>query len=918
MPLSWNEIRDRALAFSREWEGEASESAEAKTFWDAFFNVFGVSRRRVASFEVPVKRETGGGGFIDLLWKGTLLVEHKSLGKDLDSAYQQAKDYFPGLKERDLPRYVAVSDFARIRLYDLDDGAAHEFELKEFPRRVRLFGFIAGYQTRTFGEEDPVNVRAVERLGALHDLLQASGYAGHDLELLLVRLLFCMFAEDTAVFEQRRQFQDYLEQRTSEDGSDLGMHLQSLFEVLNTPHEQRQTALDEDLAAFTYVDGRLYEERLPIPAFDRAMRETLLECCALDWSRISPAIFGSLFQFVMTKSRRSLGAHYTSERNILKALGPLFLDNLRDDFESAKRDSARLEAFHRRLARFRLFDPACGCGNFLVVAYRELRLLELETLKLLHAGQQTLEAGEFAVLVDVDQFYGMEIEEFPVQVAQVALWLTDHQMNMRVSEEFGRYFVRLPLRKAPHIVRANAIQEDWSAFVETTNQTYIVGNPPYVGGKFMSDEQRADRQAVFGGLKGIGLLDYVSCWYGKAAAYMQTHSAVRAAFVSTNSITQGEQVGVLWPYLFARNVAIDFAHRTFRWASEARGKAAVHCVIVGFGLGHERNKRLFDYDDPDGDPHETPARNINPYLVDAPDLVVANRSRALCPVPEMGIGNQPIDGGNYLFTPDQKVEFIEKEPASAPFFKRWLGSVEFLNGYERWCLWLGDCPPDQLRRMPEVLGRISAVRAFRLASRRPVTRRLAEEPTKFHYENMPEREFLVVPEVSSERRQYIPLGYFSPDTLASNLLKIVRDAGLYHFGILQSAMHMAWVRAVCGRLKSDYRYSVGIVYNNFPWPESPPSQRVQAIERAAQGVLDARTQFLEASLADLYDPLAMPPVLRKAHEALDRAVDAAYRTARFVHERNRVEFLFQLYQQYSSPITALVDSGARRRRKRAN
>jgi hypothetical protein len=493
MPISWNEIRDRALAFSKEWAGEASESAEAKSFWDAFFNVFGVTRRRVASFEVPVKREGGEGGFVDLLWRGVLLVEHKSLGKDLDRAFHQATDYFPGLKDRDLPHYVAVSDFARIRLYDLDANEQHEFPLADLHEKVRLFGFIAGYQPRSFGLEDPVNVKAVRRLGELHDQLAEAGYTGHELEVLLVRLLFCMFAEDTGVFE-RRQFQDYLEQRTGDDGADLGMHLAALFDVLNTTHEKRLKTLDEQLAEFKYVDGRLFVERLPIPAFNRSMRETLLECCALDWSLISPAIFGSLFQFVMSVDRRHLGQHYTTETNILKALRPLFLDALREELEDVKKDPRRLPEFQRKLANIRVLDPACGCGNFLVVAYRELRLLELEVIRALHeyelkSGQKLLDA-RMAVQLDVDRFYGIEIEEFPVQVAQVALWLTDHQMNMRVSEQLGEYFVRLPLFKAPAIIRANAIRLDWKLVVPPAELAYIVGNPPFVGGKFMDEEQK--------------------------------------------------------------------------------------------------------------------------------------------------------------------------------------------------------------------------------------------------------------------------------------------------------------------------------------------------------------------------------------------------------------------------------------------
>ena len=911
MPLSWNEIKDRALAFSREYAKETSEDGEAKTFWDDFFHIFGVTRRRVASFETPVKKADGRGGFIDLLWRGVLLVEHKSRGKDLDRALQQALDYFPGLKERDLPRYVLVSDFARFRLYDLDESQTHEFPLVELYQHVRLFGFIAGYQTRSFGQQDPVNIAAAERLGRLHDGLKAVGYDGHPLEVLLVRLLFCLFAEDTAIFE-RRQFQDAIELRTAEDGSDLGPHLAQLFQILNTPPERRLRNLDEQLAAFPYVNGRLFAELLPMASFDRGLRERVLEACALDWSRISPAIFGSLFQSIMdTRARRHLGAHYTSEHHILRALQPLFLDRLRAEFAQARRNPRRLLDFQRKLATVRVLDPACGCGNFLVVAYRELRLLELDVLRELHQARASdfLDVRQI-VQVDVDQFYGIELEEFPAQIAQVALWLTDHQMNLQVSEAFGQYFVRLPLAKAPQIVHGNALMLDWREIVKPGDLTVIVGNPPFVGAKFLNAAQRVEAAAIFAGTRNAGLLDYVACWYRKAVDYMAGNPAIRAAFVSTNSITQGEQAGVLWPDLFQRGARIHFAHRTFQWTSEARGQAAVHCMIVGFALQDEPAKWLFDYTTPKAEPQALPARQINPYLVDAPSVVLVNRQRPICAVPEIGIGNKPIDGGHYLFTTEEKTAFLAKEPQAEPWFRRWLGADEFLNGYERWCLWLGRCPPEQLRKMPEALKRVDAVRQYRLASPSAPTRKLAETPTRFHVENQPDSTYLVIPEVSSERRLFIPIGFLSPDTLCSNLVKIIPHATLYHFGILSSTMHMAWVRAVCGRLKSDYRYSAGIVYNNFPWPERP---RGEGVETAAQAILDARARYRlpspasgrgvggeGATLADLYDPLTMPPELLKAHRTLDRAVDAVYGKSVFATEAERVAFLFERYQALTS------------------
>ncbi len=898
MPLSWNEIRNRAYTFVREWQGETREHAEAKSFWDDFFNVFGITRRRVATFEKRVKKIDGKDGFIDLLWKGTLLVEHKSTGKNLDRAHQQASDYFFGLKEKELPKYILVSDFERFRLYDLDQNGdiVAEFHLADLPKQIKLFAFMAGYTATEVKPEDPVNIKAAEKMGRLHDELKAIGYTGRNLEIYLVRLLFCLFAEDTGIFE-RNLFRDLIQLHTSEDGSDLAAQLNHLFQVLNTPHDKRLANLADHLAAFEYVNGRLFADLLPIAGFDARMRLMLLDACDLDWGTISPAIFGSLFQSVMdAATRRNLGAHYTSEANILKLIKPLFLDELWEEFQQVKRSNRKLHEFHQKLSRLTFLDPACGCGNFLVITYRELRLLELEVLKLLYPGGQGVLDISMLIRVNVDQFYGIELEEFPAQIAQVAMWLVDHQMNLLVSETFGRYFARLPLVKSATIIHDNALNIQWESIVDRERLSYILGNPPFVGSKFQSKTQRAEITAVSGGVKGAGILDYVTGWYFQASRFIQG-TEIEVAFVSTNSISQGEQVGVLWKELFARGIAINFAHRTFQWNSEARGKAAVHCVIIGFALHERKNKKIYEYDDVRSAPHELKAVNINGYLVDGPSVILENRRKPLCEVPKVGIGNKPIDGGWYLFTPEEKESFILKEPKAAPYFKRWVGAREFINGIERWCLWLGDCSPAALKSMPSCLERVKRVREYRLNSHSEPTRKLAATPTRFHVENMPVGNYLLIPGVSSEKRKYVPIGFLSPEFLASNLVNISGSATLYHFGVLSSTMHMAWMRYTAGRLESRYRYSIGIVYNNFPWPPEISDRQHAVVEESAQGVLDARAQFPDSTLADLYDPLTMPVALTKAHEVLDKAVDTCYRPQPFPNELNRMQFLFSLYQK---------------------
>ncbi len=929
MPLSWNEIRSRALEFSRKWEEEGSERAEAQSFWNDFFAVFGIERKRVAVFEKQVQLARAGEklrqGRIDAFWKGVLLIEHKSRGQDLDRAFTQATDYFDGIAERDLPRYILVSDFERFRLFDLVEDKQAEFRLADLHKHIKHFAFIAGYRTQVIEPQNPVNIKAAERMGRLHDQLKAGGYEGHPLEVLLVRLLFCLFAEDTGIFQPASAFRAWLEEHTAPDGSDLGPQLAQFFQVLNTAEDRRSANLDDQLAAFPYVNGKLFEEMLPIAAFDPAMREALLDCCALDWSAISPAIFGALFQSIMDgRARRNLGAHYTSEENILKLIGPLFLDDLKAEFQRARNNRNKLFEFHKKLRTLTFFDPACGCGNFLVIAYRELRKLELDVLRASYdSGQQVLDVHQL-IGVNVDQFYGIEIEEFPAQIAQVALWLMDHQMNMRVSEEFGMYFARIPLKSTPHIHHANALTLDWNAVLPVERASFVFGNPPFVGAKFMSDAQREETRQVFSGIGGGGLLDFVAAWYVKAANYITSplpqagegpgeRARTRCAFVSTNSITQGEQVGVLWGWLLSQGMHIHFAHRTFQWSNEARGMAAVHCVIIGFSAFDVDKKTIYEYEDIRGEPHAVAVANINPYLVDAPDVVLTRRSTPICKVPEIGIGSQPIDDGNYLFTTEEKEAFLKLEPKAEKYFRRWLGADEFLNGYERWCLWLGDCPPNELRQMPEALARVNAVRKFRLASRRKQTVAAAEVSTHFGTEMIPRRPYLLIPKVSSERRHIVPIGFFEPDIFCSDLVFMFPGATLYHFGILSSTMHNAWLRYVAGRLKSDFRYSAGIIYNNFPWPDAPSPQPSPAggrgrsaaegegkIEAAAQAVLDARAQFPDATLADLYDPLTMPPALVKAHQKLDAAVDAAYGKKSFKNDAERVAFLFELYQKYTS------------------
>lgn len=910
MSLSWNEIRNRSLDFSREWALASSESADAKSFWDAFFHVFGVKRQRVAAFEHYVKSRGGDPGFVDLLWPGVLIAEHKSRGKDLNRAYDQAMNYFPGLKDEELPRYVIVSDFARFRVHDTETNDEFEFALEDLHQNLQRLGFIAGYEQRIFREQDPVNAKAAEKLAQLHDAMHAAGYNGHKLEVYLVRILFCMFAEDTGIFMPRGAFYEYIEGCTREDGSDVGARINELFDVLDTPEDQRLTSRDERLQVFPHVNGTLFEETLRTPAFDSRMRQLLLDCCNLDWGQISPAIFGSLFQGIMDADlRRSLGAHYTSEQNILKVIQPLFLDELRAEFQRLKKRrsndrAAKLRAFHAKLASLQFFDPACGCGNFLVITYREIRQLELEVIQELYARgssqQLSLDAVDQYVKVDVDQFHGIEIEEWPAQIARVAMWLIDHQMNVKVSQTFGNALVRIPLIKSANIVHDNALKIDWNEVIPSKKCSFLFGNPPFLGKKEQSSAQRADFLHATQSVAGAGVLDFVAAWYVKAASYGAEH--LRCAFVSTNSICQGEQVAPLWGWLLQQGITVHFAHRTFRWRNEAQGVAAVHCIIVGFGKQSVEEPVIFDYEDVNGEPQSITARVINPYLVDGPTVLLKKRSHPISSVsPPLNYGSFALDDGNYTLSPQERDELLSECPESESVIRPFIGGRELIHSEERHCLWLADATPSLINKLPAVKRRVKAVRSWRASSKREATRKLAAAPARFAEVRQSVSNYVAIPTASSERRPFIPVAFLTPTVIASNQVYVLPNATLYHFGVVTSTMHMAWVRAVCGRIKSDFRYSAGIVYNNFPWPEHLKDKQRAQIEAAAQGVLDVRGQFPDSSLADLYDSLSMPTELLKAHQVLDRAVDAAYgvrsAASRWKTEAERVGFLFEMYQK---------------------
>lgn len=916
MRLGWDEIKRRAKAFSEEWRDAHYEKGETQSFYNDFFEIFGIKRRQVAVYEKLVQSlDLNRRGFIDLFWPGTLIVEQKSAGKNLLAAQMQASEYFNWLPQRDQPRFILTCDFQRWHLIDLDDnGRELSFRLADLHKHVTAFDFMLGRKV-SFETQAGVTIKAAELMGKLHDALEESGYVGHDLEQLLVRLLFCLFADDTGIFQPKDIFLQLVENDTQPDGSDVGRVLNDLFDVLDTPEDSRQSTLQAELNAFPYVNGRLFAGRLRTAHFTAAMREHLLDAAKHDWSGVSPAIFGSLFQSVMdAKERRAKGAHYTTEANILKVIGPLFLDDLKAELAAiVARKTSRdreLAKFQDKLTRLTFFDPACGCGNFLVITYREIRRLELECLKAQY-GDQQIDAALLS-RVTVDQFYGIEYEEFPARIAEVAMWMMDHIANNEINEAFRLNYARIPLKDSAHILHGDALETDWSGLLPPERCSYIMGNPPFIGAKFQSEFQRAQVRRVAGLGGSGGTLDYVAAWFIKAGQYLQHNRRIRIAFVATNSITQGEQVAQLWPILFDRHgLEIAFAHRTFSWGSEARGKAHVHVVIVGLAhRDHEpAEKRLFSYPDIKGDPVESTHTALTAYLFDARGvanrhLVVKGEGRPINGASRIVSGSQPIDGGHLIFDASQRAAFLEAEPNARKWLRRFVGAEDFINGGERWILAMQEAPPNELRAVSLVRDRLAKVREFRLRSQRKSTLAIADKPTRFNVEVLPTSPFLVIPEVSSERRDYVPIGWLEPPTIPSNLVRILANPTLFDFATLTSRAHMAWLAHIGGRLKSDFRYSVGLVYNTFPWPDSSPAQR-DKIEALAQAVLDARAAHPAASLADLYDPDTMPANLRKAHTALDAAVDKLYRPAPFASDRDRVEHLFGRYEALVNPLERL-------------
>jgi len=895
MALSWNDITARALSFSKKWKDVTGEDSEAQSFLNDFFSIFGVDRKRVATFETKVHMGKHRNGYIDLLWKGVILIEMKSIGKSLDKAYNQAKDYAFHLEDEDLPEYIMVCDFRNIRLYRDTTGQVWNFKTSQLHKNVKLFSDLAGYKTSAeLPTDKEVDIKAAVKMAKLHDILKSHGYEGHQLEVYLVRLLFCMFADDTSIFEKNIFF-DYIS-KSKEDGSDLSSRIARLFEVLDMPPELRakQMMLSDELKRFAYINGKLFEERLPFADFDNKMRKILLECCTLYWGYISPAIFGAMFQGVMNpQERRELGAHYTSEDNIMKVIKPLFMDELWEEFEHVKGNSKQLQQFHVKLSKLKFLDPACGCGNFLIITYRELRRLELEVLKMLieSGGQMVMDISPYCQ-VDVNQFYGIEYEEFPSQIAQAGMWLIDHQMNTLVAEHFGLYFARLPLKHSATIVHGNALTTDWNSVISKNELNYILGNPPFVGKKEQTSEQKADIQQIFKGYIGCNVLDYVTAWYKKAAEYIQ-NTNIKVAFVSTNSITQGEQVAVLWePLIKQYGIYIIFTYRTFKWNNEAKGKAAVHCVIIGFsGATSIRKKIIFE-----SDGTEIIANNINPYLVDARNIFITKRSTPICAVPQMNYGSMPIDNGFLILSEEEKELFIQQEPITKLFIKKYVGGEELINNSIRWCLWLKNISPKDIQKSKLTMERIGKTKEFRNSSKRTATNKLADTPQLFGEIRQPDATYLAIPKVSSENRKFMPISLIASDIIANGSLLIIPNATLYHFGVLISRVHMGWMRAICGRMKSDYQYSASIVYNNFPWP-NPSEKQKEDIEKAAQGILDARALYPDSSLADLYDTLTMPQELVKAHNSLDRIVVNVYGGKGFSSEAERVADLMEKYQQ---------------------
>ena len=963
-----------AADFAKRWEGKGYERGQSQLFWaDLLTTVYGVENLpEFLRYEEQVASMVDSTNFIDVHIPSTkVLIEQKSINIDLRkpikrgdgyiTPFLQAKLYIVNMPQSEHPKWVVTCNFKSFLVYDMNqpNSEPEEILLKDLGTEYYRLKFLVDEKSEHISKEMEVSMKAGVIVGQIYEALlkqydDNSPEALRWLNILCVRIVFCLYAEDAGVFS-RDQFHDYL---VSYETKDLRNALIRLFEVLNTPIEKRSRYLMDDLKAFPYTNGGLFEEQIEIPQFTDELREVLLHNASLDfdWSKISPTIFGAVFESTLNpETRRSGGMHYTSIENIHKVIDPLFLNDLRKEYDAIleekveKQRVKQLNAFQEKLASLTFLDPACGSGNFLTETYLSLRRLENDVIRAKYHGQTMMGAFMNPIKVSIQQFYGIEINDFAVTVATTALWISEAQMLAETERIVQQDIDFLPLKPYHNIREGNALRMDWNV-IELPNDIptihiknahliyeeeanwkvgepvidlneanlivgdyqrgfksntkryeihydYIIGNPPFVGARQMSEPQKQDMIHVFGAKwKNVGNMDYVCCWYKRASNLMRNNSKTRAAFVSTNSICQGEQVANLWQPLMENGLRIDFAHRTFRWDSEASLKAHVHCVIVGFCQDDYKPKECMLFDNG----KSSKVNHINAYLMDAPDVFVGSRSKPLCDVPDIGIGNKPIDGGNYLFEQDEMEEFIKIEPQSAPYFHKWYGSYEFINQKPRYCLWLGDCSPAELRKMPHCLKLVENVRQLRLESPSAGTRKLADRPTRFHVENMPNSNYIIVPKVSSEKRRYIPMGFMSPDVFSSDLVFLIPDATLYHFGILESNFHMAWMRQVCGRLEMRYRYSKDVVYNNFPWPNPTDEQR-QLIEQTAQAILDARAKYQDCSLADLYDDLTMPVDLRKAHQNNDHAVIQAYGfNSKWMDENKESLIVSELFKRYKA------------------
>lgn len=902
MVLSQSEMRRRAEKFIETYKEVSDERSYSQMFWRDFFDIFGISLTDVAVFEQAVKKFDGTQGFIDCFWKGKLVIEHKSEGRNLNSAFQQALGYLDTLSSLEKPRYIIVSDFKRIRLIDLFEDKKTEISLFDLKDNIQMFNFIYLDGVKHHEKQEELNIEAAELMGKLHDSLKESGYVGHELELLLIRLLFCVYAEDTGIFNTY-QFFDYI--GDEEDPISVGPKIQQLFRILNQPESQRQTNLPEELANFPYVNGKLFEEPIVPPYFDYEMYNQLKEICKFDWSTISPAIFGSIFQSIMNEDeRRQLGAHYTSESNILKVINSLFMNDLWEEFRKAKKNSRKLEQLRDKMGKLKFFDPACGCGNFLIIAYRELRLLEYEILNILH---NIRSEGDTQVLFDskelsnikIENFYGIEIEEFPSLIAKVAMWFIEHQMDLKY-EQLDIHKSNLPLIASANILQGNALKMDWADFLPPSDDVFVLGNPPFVGSREQSKEQKKEMKEVFKGVKRNGLLDYVSAWYLKAAQYIQ-NTKIKVCFVSTNSICQGDQVGILWEVLMKKyDIHINFAHQYFKWGNEARNAANVYVVIIGFSTEDMTPKYIYTYETPDSKPNLEICDRINQYLLDAETIFIKSRNNPISNVSNiMKKGSKAYDYGNLTLSLKEKDELLKEFPEMEKWVKPLLNARDFLKSTERYCLWFADISPSELQQLPAPIKlRINNVKAKREESSDSGINNIANVPWLFE-NNQPKNDFLAIPVVSGEKREYIPMKFLSKEIIVTNALYTFESASLLDFAFLTSKMHMTWMKYVCGKLEGRYRYSKKIVYNNFPFPKNLSDSEIETIIKKAKKVLDVRNEYEDESLEVLYGDY-MPKSLQKAHHDLDKVIDKVYSNKKFKDDNDRMEFLFNLYLEYTS------------------